>query len=468
MENENKDIINTEAKEKSRFPKANFSKEFLRNTLAISIYNFGFNFLTTAEYVHFQNLMNDIGFESSTKISVLLSISLVALCFGAIFGGLINDKIRSRFGQRIPSIFLGTIIASFFILFIPLTSKLTNNLNLIYYLLLTILVISHLFLGAAYAPWLALVKDLFMKKERASVGIVINILSAAGAAIAVLSFSYLIEINLSWLVWIITGSMLLISTIVTSVLLPKNNPELESDTKISDIAKIPAIIWKYGGITWSLLIIVNAFWSFSSHLVETGLVDSLIERFQVVETTASLASNILMGAYIVILLFPTVWIINKIGKVKAGIITSLFYALFCILLALMRNFNSIYFIMIIGGIGNIFLSTLQIALPADLVPDGREASFMGVFFVFGTAMKPIATLIQGILLENKESQTTLDVFGGYPWVFLLAGIIVISTITLLIIIQSKTQEQLISNNSFLVKKKQKEKGFEIESSQISN
>ncbi|NHJ04237.1 MAG: MFS transporter [Candidatus Heimdallarchaeota archaeon] len=444
------------------------SKKFIKNCFAIGFFSFSYNFLTTAEYVNFREILGVIGFTSATKISILLASALFALCFGAIFGGFINDKIRSRFGQRIPSIFLGTFIASCLILSIPIFTMYITNLTIIFYCLLVVFIISHLFLGAAYTPWLALVADLFKQKERTIIGIGINIFSAGGAAIATILFSLLIDERLSWVIWIITGIMLMFASIITSLLLPRKNPIHNVRTKFTEVFRIPRIIWKFGGITWSLILIVNALWSFSSHLVETGLVDSLVSRFPVTETQASLASNILMGGYIIIFLFPTIWIINKFGKIKASIFTSIFYAIFCFLIAIMQNFSSMYYIALIGGISNIFLSTIQIALPADLVPKGREASFMGIFFVFSTAMKPFATLIQGFLLENNESQLSLNNFSGYPGTFMLASLICITTLVLLFIVNSKQEKPLSFNSAPSELKKDKEKGIEMKTSQLNN
>lgn len=442
-----------------------FSKEFIKNCFAVSIFSFGFNFLTTAEYVNFQEIFREIGFTSATKISILLAASLTALCIGAILGGFFNDKIKSKFGQRIPSIFLGTIIASILLLIIPIFTQTIDNLEIIYYCLFGLLIIGHLFLGAAYTPWLALIADLFLKKERTIVGISINIFGAIGAAIATILFSTLIDNGKSWIIWLVIGFILSIVTIISALILPKTNHSDYVKSKITDLFRMPRLIWKYGGITWSLVLIVNIFWSFSSHLVETGIVDSLISRFSVTDTSASLASNILMGGYIVVFLLPTIWIINKIGKIKASIFTTIFYSVFCVLLATMQNFNAIYYIIIIGGIGNIFLSTLQIALPADLVPKGREASFMGIFFAMTTAVKPLATLVQGLMIENNENQMTLQKFNGYPGTFLLAAIICLSTLILLYYAIKNQEKHMSFNLDSLEKLENKEKGIEMKTSQ---
>jgi len=189
-----------------------------------------------------------------------------------------------------------------------------------------------------------------------------------------------------------------------------------------------------GGKPWIIILLVSLCWSFGSHLIETGVVDSLIERFQVNNMKASLASNILMGGYVVLLFIPLLSLMRKIKKVFSSIIASVVYLAFCLALALMSNFNVIYYIIILGAASNLLLSTMQIALPADFVPKGKEASFLGIFYVFGTITKPIATLVQGLLIENKEASIGLTSFGGYPWTFIFAAIAFLVAIVLLLTI----------------------------------
>ncbi|MHA1211491.1 MAG: hypothetical protein ACTSSH_03425, partial [Candidatus Heimdallarchaeota archaeon] len=161
----------------------------LKKFCSVGFFIFGFNFLTTAEYVFFHQIFEFAGFTKSIQRSILLGSALIALCLGAIIGGIINDSLRTRFGQRAPSIFLGTIVASVLILCIPLiTQTLANHTTVMFYLLLVIFIASHLCLGFALSPWLALVPDLFKKKERISAAIAITVFSAVGAAIAVMVF----------------------------------------------------------------------------------------------------------------------------------------------------------------------------------------------------------------------------------------------------------------------------------------
>ena len=249
-----------------------------------------------------------------------------------------------------------------------------------------------------------------------------------------------------------------VAGITTALTIPRTNPSTITKFKLNEIWKMPKTIWKIGGMSWILLLIASSFWAFGTHLVETGVVDSLIERFGVSDTKASFASNILMGIYVALLIVPLLIIGNKLGKIRSSVIACVTYGVFCLLLAIMKNFNLIYFIVIIGGIGNIFISTFQIALPADIVPKERAASFLGMFFVFGSAVKPIAYIIQGFILEDQVKNTTLAIFGGYPWVFLIAAIIMLSSTFFFVFMRKKTMKdnnlKIISGSEI----KEKEKG----------
>ncbi|NHJ47109.1 MAG: MFS transporter [Asgard group archaeon] len=428
---------------------------FLKFYFAIGLFSFGYNFITTAEYVHFRQIMVSIGFDyNDMRISILLGCALASLCIGAILGGIFNDAMRTKFGQRAPAIFLGSIITSILFLIIPIVTNFLSNFTLIFVLLLVMFIVSHIALGFAYSPWLALIVDLFPKNKRFNASIAINILSAGGAAIAVILFSALVDNNLSWIIWLIAGGIFGLSAIITTIIIPKNNPEQTTKMNISDIWKIPKTIWTLGGKEWILLLFIGGLWSFSSHLVEASVIDSLVIRFGVTDTEASLAANILMGVFIVILLIPIIWSSNRIGKIQSSIITCGIYGLFCLLLAIMPKFEWIYFIVLFGGIGNILLSTLQIVLPVNRVPKGKEASFLGVFFAFSTIMKPIATLLQGFLIKRNEYNKVITTFGGYPWIFLIAGIIVILTIIPLIFMINRKIKQKM--NQIKIRKEKEE------------
>jgi len=407
--------------------------------IIVSLFSFGANFLITADYVHFREIMKLAGITSSIKASVLLAIALVALSSGAIIGGIISDKMKTSFPTRELIILIGTIFAALFILGMPLattTSSLSSATK--FKLILFLLTASHFFLGVAYAPWLAFMPLLFTKSEKVIAAISINIFSAFGAAIATISFSRLIDRKMPWVIWLIIAGVLLISGIITAAFQPSNKkkkPEqlIEQKHESQRLVKEKPMTRS----SWVALLLVGSFWAFSSHLVETGLIDSLTNRYNVLSTTAAMSSNILMGVYIVLLLVPVFLLAAKVEKFLGGIITSGIYGLFCLLLAAMPAFQWIYFIVFVGGLGNILLSIFQFTLPAESVRKGKEGTWLGLFFAFATITKPFATMVQGVLLEGREHNQSISLFGGYPWVFLLAAIVMLASIIPLSILKQK-------------------------------
>ena len=177
------ETINSDKKER-RFLSSKIMKDFI----AIGIFSFGYNFITTAEYVHFRQIFEAANFTSSIQISILLAVAIGSFCLGIVFGGIVNDSMRTKFGQRAPAILFGGLVASLGFLVIPLVTLFVNNTTTAFILLLIIFIIANLGLGGAFAPWLALVSDLFNKEERTYAGIAIIAFSAIGAIIAMLFF----------------------------------------------------------------------------------------------------------------------------------------------------------------------------------------------------------------------------------------------------------------------------------------
>lgn len=423
-------------------------RRLLRALLGVAFFNFGYNFVTTAEYAHLKQILGEeqVGL-TSNQLGILLAIMLTAVCLGAITGGIINDRQKIRRGRkkRAPIILLGGICSSAVFSIIPLITQKINALTTKFTVLIIGLFLAKFALGIALAPWLALISDLFKRKERTWAGVAINAMGAGGAAIAMISFGRLMDNNLSWIIWVIISGALLSSTIITVLLYPKDRPpELEINKELPQ-ENLTEKIKEYGKKTGLVILLTNTFWSFSSHLVEIGMVYSLVERFNIANTKATTA-YLFMGVCSIVVAIPVILLINRAGKKRASVLASIAYGGFCIGLATLQHFQTIYYLIIIGGIGNMLISTLQLALPADEAPKNYEASFFALFFTFGTFIKPIASLIEGVMIEGKTSNTTFGLFGGYPWVFLIAGIIGILAAILLII------TEWLSNQMWMEKK----------------
>ncbi|MCF2144447.1 MAG: MFS transporter [Candidatus Heimdallarchaeota archaeon] len=414
----------------------------IRLFVIVGLFNFGMNFLITADYVQFRAIMEFAGITSSIKESVLLAGALVALGVGTTSGGMLSDSLKHKF-TREQMLLLGAIVSCVFIFSLPLATNVVKEQQLRFSLIMLLLVLGHFFIGCAYAPWLAFFPELFNRNEKVAAAICVNFIGAFGAAIATVSFSRLIDKKIPWIIWLIIGGALLSTALLTAIFQPtrKKMDKEQLETRIEVERENNGEI--FAKSSWLLLFLVGSLWAFSSHLVETGLIDSLTKRFSVSNTMAAVSSNILMGGFVVFLLIPAFILTTKLEKISGSILTSGIYALFCLLLTVMKTFNWIYFIVLLGAFGNILLSIFQFTLPAESVPQGKEGTYLGLFFAFTSMAKPVATVIQGVILEGKESNETIKQLGGYPWVFLLAAAIMLVTIIPLVLIKTKKKKKRV-------------------------
>ncbi|MBD3191684.1 MAG: MFS transporter [Candidatus Heimdallarchaeota archaeon] len=397
----------------------------LRALFGVAFFNFGYNFVTTAEYANLKQILGEDGVGlTNNQLGTLLAMMLTAVCLGAIIGGIVSDRQKTKIKgkKRAPIILLGTISSSLIFFLIPLITQGLNEPRTQLIILIITLFLAKFVLGMALAPWLALLSDLFRKKERAWAGLTINALGAGGAAIAMISFGSLIDNKQSWIIWIIIGGALLGSTIIAVLLYPKEQPQESIISKELPQKNLKEKIKEYSKKTGIIILLTNTLWSFSSHLVEIGMIYSLVERFTITNTAATTA-YLLMGVCSIVVAIPVILMINWTGKKRASILASIIYGGFCFGLASLKQFQAVYYIIIVGGIGNMLISTLQLALPADEAPKNNEGTFFALFFIFGTFIKPVASLIEGAIIEGKTTNITFRTFGGYPWVFLIAGIV---------------------------------------------
>jgi MFS family permease len=136
---------------------------------------------------------------------------------------------------------------------------------------------------------------------------------------------------------------------------------------------------------------------------------------------------------------PAGFIIQKAGKVRTALIGSLIFALYCFGLAFSPTFGNYYLILLlsfaaIGGLGSIFIESVRVSLPADLVPEGKEAQFMGINKFASVWTQPVVAILgaQIIVLFADQNPTSI--------IFILAGIAsILATIILFFI----TYERMI-------------------------
>jgi MFS family permease len=99
------------------------------------------------------------------------------------------------------------------------------------------------------------------------------------------------------------------------------------------------------------------------------------------------------------------------------------------------NYYSLLIIVVaIEGFGAVFVESVRVSLPADLVPEGKEAQFMGINKFGATWTQPIVALLGGFILSAFSSWE----YSATAIMFVFVGIAtLIATILLFLISYEK-------------------------------
>lgn len=369
--------------------------------------------------------------------SIIRTVATIAFMISLVVGGAISDDIRSRFGNRVPMIILGALIAGIGYASVPVLVR-GNNYWLVLVLGSLIYIVIHIGLGFALAPDYALISELFTKEERgwaglgfAGIGLIGTMIGYAlqdvakpGTNPAQGPAPALAAANVAWITTgFIAGGVIIFLGLLTFIMTPKYNPPFPADGTVSDILATPRYLFEMGSGNsanrdFLLMFIIGILWGGAGYIIDTYLASFLKAMKDNGFITLDPANLlIIIGISAAILAGPVGYVISKLGKIKSGMLGSLMLGFFSFMVAqtfIWAN-NPLYALAFIAAAGTIFITAINVSLPADLVPRGKEGQFMGLFIIAANLLAPFAggaaTLIS---IQYKN-----DVLGGYSTLFLI-------------------------------------------------
>lgn len=429
--------------------------KIVTTVIAISLFFGGFNLTILLDTVFLgkylcspavfscsPNLKGDTAAATATFVySALKTISVVAFMFALIIGGAISDDLRTRFGNRVPMIMLGATIAGIGYIILPYI-VVGNNPDYILVAGGLTYIFIYTGLGFALAPEYALISELFTKEERgwagmgfAGIGLIGTIIGVVLQEIYVSPFGPE-KLNAPELVqWntigLVAGMMIIVLGLLTFIMTPKINPPFPSDGVIQDIINTPKYLFQLGSgdanKDFLLMFIVGMFWGGGGFIISSYLpifIDNLGNKTTIISTDVLL----IMGVSGALFAGPVGVMIAKLGKVKSGMLGSLVLGFFTFMFAQSFSWgnNQIILLSILAGFGLIFITAVNISLPADLVPRGKEGQFMGLFIVAANLSVPVVGTVVTIILSS-----TTDSLLGLSTVFLMSTILYFGAVFIL-------------------------------------
>ena len=375
---------------------------------------------------------------ANTSHLIMIVTSTIAFMFALVVGGAISDDIRSRFGNRVPMILFGAIIAGLGYVVLPII--LVGN-NIIYIMVVgnIIYIIINIGLGFALAPDYALISELFIKEERGWVGLGFAGIGLGGTLIGY-GLQEVSNIN-TYSAWVTTGLLsgiiIIFLGLMTFILTPKYNPPFPADGTIKDIVATPRYLFEMGSGNsanrdFLFMFIIGILWGGGGFIIDTDfsiLLNTLLldKSFNLTVDPANLL--LMIGISGALFAGPVGIVIAKLGKVRSGMIGSIMMGFFTFMISqsFMWSDTPIIAISLVLAVGTIFITAVNVSLPADLVPRGKEGQFMGLFIIAANLLAPIVGLIAaGVLAINQEN--TLN---GFSTIFILTTLIYFAAVFIL-------------------------------------
>ncbi len=431
---------------------------FIFTVIGMGTFSIGFGYLEVFLISYLVEWLQTYLQLSSSDAGFVYSLSMasgsIGLLSSVIVMGAWSDDFRSRFGNRAPFIFMGSFGAGVLLIITPFIVA-PWNVVIVVPLVMGLVNVA---LGAAISPHGALLSELFTMKERGWVGLVLAAAATIGTGLGLFTLGEFATSGNPFLAWGTSGLAIIAGSLLTFLLIPKTNPSFPpKDSVFKDIINTPKYLIFFGKGDYGYMFIVQLFWGLAiagvTHYAVPYIIDFVLtsEMAHGLEESAArdLAhayaniSLLTVGITAALLAAPVGIFISKYGKVKTAIVGTSLYAMFSILLAIeAETYNELRGIMIyqsgdlvihagllgifitavLGGLGSIFITSVQLSLPADLVPEGKEAQFMGISLTAHSMSKPFLAVLAAYVFA---SQATTTFFGfemeGYQIIFLVAG-----------------------------------------------
>ncbi len=429
------------------------SFEKIRNVIALGIYAAASGIIIAFIIAYFSKSYLEESLQLSREVAeAIFSYSIAAGSVGflaiVIVGGAFSDDYRSKYGHRAPFILLGCLLSGFMLLLTPIIAGSfagTAYEDLMYILFPLCFFIIYIGLGLATSPFGALLSELFTKEQRGWVGLVLAGFAILGSSIglvfldkiAALLFTLSETLQLNFLLefglFLFPALTIIIAGVLTFILVEKANPPFAPlDSTINDIKKTPSYIM-LGGSDFGKMFFVQSFWGFAAETVSIYLFIHLTTSNSPISSEEAPIVLLLVGVASAIMAIPAGLFIQKFGKVKTAIVGSLIYSGFCFLLAGMEigdYYSLILIIAAFGGFGAVFIESVRVSLPADLVPEGKEAQFMGINKFGATWTMPLVAIVGGFLLTALVGWS----YSATAIMFGLAGLATLAATILLFLI----------------------------------
>ena len=334
--------------------------------------------------------------------------NIFALFMLPIFGAL-SDKVSTNRGKRTPFIFVGTILAVIFMIFLPIAANMRNMALFIVMLLLTLIAMS-----TYRSPAVSLMPDVTPKPLRSKGNAIINLMGAVGIILVlgltmVLSGSKdnntpnYIYLFLAVAVIMVLALVILLTKVDENrfvserIALEKEfgiEDEVEDDG--SGDAKLPADVKR----SLIFLLLSVAFWFMAYNGVTTAFSKYATEMWGM--GGGSYAGAMMVASIGALIAFVPVGIISsKLGRKKVILFGVILLALSWFVAFMFKSPNAgIYVVFVLVGIAWASINVNSYPMVVEMCKGSDIGKFTGYYYTFSMAAQVFTPILSGFFLEH--------------------------------------------------------------------
>jgi MFS family permease len=307
--------------------------------------------------------------------------------------GFLSDRVRTRFGRRIPFMMAGAPIGALFFALIPLFHITLPN----FALLMVAIIIMNIAMAIFRTPTVALMPDITPSPLRSKANGIINLMGGLGTTLAFLGGAFLYRANRGLPFWFGAALLLLATAIVVRVIKEPKEYEQTAEQRMGVLATIREIVTGPEKSAMFILLAIFA-WFVGYNAIETFWTTYGKEFLGIKESTAAMMLTYTSAAFLLFAL-PAGFIATRFGR-RRTILAGLTIMLVMVLGGLFTT-NMIYLtaMLILAGIGWALININSFPMVSDIAPPGEIGSYTGLYYFFSMLAAITAPPLVGALMD---------------------------------------------------------------------
>lgn len=319
---------------------------------------------------------------SNKMLGLLVSMGAFTGIFVQYLAGVISDRSKFKMGKRKPFILGGAIVASLFIMLLPISKS--------YGLMFLIAFLFYFSLNFFQGPYYTLIPEVVEDNQLGLANGFSKIVSVLGSGIILLTGPMLWNINHSF-PFLAAAFLGIVSVLIGTLPIKENKDKYTKPTKLSfDFIKYPSV----------LMLFASVFFIFLSY----GCITPYFVKYcaQQLKFSSAIASNGLFILTIAGALFavPAGIISDKINRKIVLLAGTIIFAIGLALATFVTSALNMYLLLALIGVGFICIQVTIYAILAEIVPPERLGEFMGIMNLFVSLSQWIANLSMGWILDS--------------------------------------------------------------------